>query len=196
MSNSLISVSQIRGRLNLSDDEGVNMAIASAMTATLPYLQEVLQTGFDASSSEDVFFIDPVVHVTSSGTYVLKLKNGFVKKASVKMAVADTLEGLQTTAKDLLPSFVLDEKGFVRVPDRFIGMYVAVAYDYGFTEDDEAPLWLQEAAISYTIKVLSSQQVGDGKPQLSEIFKFIDAHGSTILSGKLRSMSESIRALN
>lgn len=196
MSNSLITASMVRDRLGLPDDEGVNAAIKSAMVATRPFLMEALQTGLDAGSAEDVFFIDPLVHMAVGGLYVLRANNGFLKKATVKVGMSDTLLGLQTTALDLAIFYVSEEKGFIKVPDLLLGKYVKVAYDYGFRDDDEVPEWLQEAALSYTIKVLSAQQVGDNKPSLSEVYKFIDSHGSYLLGGRLRVASESIRALN
>lgn len=195
MANMLISPSAVLSRLNLQDDDGVVAAVKSALAGSVIFIQEALQTAIDEGEAEDFFFIDPVVHMAVAGTYVLKLSNGFVKKGSVKVFVGDSLPEVQLTATETQPLRVIYERGFVRVSLDCVSQYLRVTYEYGFSEDEEVPLWLQEAATSYTIKLLSSQQLSDEKPELNTIYKFIDAHAGTILTGHLRSMSESILPL-
>lgn len=192
----LIEASKVRSRLSLPDDDGINEAIASAIDATLPSLRAVLQTEFDAGTSTDLFFIDPEIHRPIGGFYTLKARNGFMKKASVKVGFALTVDGLQSIAPTITPAIIIDEKGFVRIEEAYVSNYVKLEYDFGFTDDDEIPAWLQEVAISYVAKVLSLQQVGDQKPALTNLYKFIDLHGGGILDAHLRVMTEAIRALN
>lgn len=192
----LIEVKQVRSRLSLPDDSGINAAITSAIDAALPSLRSTLQTEFDAGSSTDLFFIDPEVHRAIAGFYTLKARNGFLKTDSVLFATATSFSDLQSTAPILVPSILLEEKGFVRISDEYSGKYVKLVYDFGFAESDDIPEWLIEVAISYVSKVLSAQQVGDQKTPITEIYKFVDLHGGGILDSRLRVMSEAIRALN
>lgn len=192
--NRIIEIKTVRSRLSLPDDEGVNDAIDSAIDAALIGVSSILGTSFGLAEKEDVFFIDPSVETSVSGLYLLRLSMGFVKTTpTLKVCVGSSLEEVLSADPTPIPTLLNPEKGFLKVPDTLTDhKYVRVTYTAGFTEDEEAPDWLMEAMLGYTIKAMSSQQVSDGKPELSGTFKFLDGHSSAILDRHLRTSSSSI----
>jgi len=193
--NKVITASEVRTRLALTDDEGVNAAINSAIGAALVRTEAVLGTLLQVGTASDVFFIDPHVDVATRGTFVLKLSNGLAKQQGMVITYSGTLEGL-SDSPDAVQAFVVqEERGFVFIPEALSGNFIRVVYSYGLAESDEAPSWLKEAVLCYTAKVLSSQQISDGKPELSNAFAFLDQHGSTIIDRHLRSNSDAILPL-
>lgn len=193
--NRIISATQVRERLSLTDDDGVNSAIESAIGAALTRTEAVLNTKIQAGTAEDVFFINPDSNEAFDRLYLLRLSNGFIKTTpSYSIVVGDTLSGVLTSTEQAI-GLLNPEKGFMKVEEGLQGKYVKVSYSYGFLEDDEAPAWLQEVVLGYTAKALSSQQIADGKPELSNVFAFLDTHGATIMDRHLRTSSAAIHPL-
>ena len=190
--NKVITAGEVRTRLSLMDDEGVNAAISSAIGAALVHTESLLQTNLQAGTAEDIFFIDPLVDSAVRGTYLLRLSNGFVKQAGMTLRSAATLSDMQAASDAVAAFVVMEERGFISVDESLSGSFLKVNYSFGFGDSDDAPAWLKDVVLSYTAKVLSSQQIADGKPELSNIFSFLDRHGSAVLDRHLRSHSDSI----
>lgn len=183
--------------MSLPDDTGINEAITSARDAALIHLAHLLGFALEAGVYSDTFFIDPRRDVAVDGLYSLRLSSGFVGSVPpVEVRAASSLLGL--AAASLIPSgefLLLAEKGFVRVPETLGQTYVRVTYYAGISEDAVAPAWLSEAMIGSTIKVLSQQQVQDGKQEITKVIPALNQHLSVILDPHLRYRSESISPL-
>lgn len=192
----LIVASQVRARLNLPDDLEVNNSIESAIDATLPALKAVLATGFDHGTKSDLFFVNSSIYRPTNGLYLLKLSNGFVRLDPLpQVFVADTLEAVQLTATPVSGFLSTPERGWLQVSEEYAKKYLRVTYDYGFLAQEGVPDWLSEAAISYVAKILSTQQLTQGKPDLSEIYKFLEGHVAILISSHLRNSSLAIPVL-
>lgn len=194
--NQLITVEQVRARLSLPDDEGINAVISSAIGAALPKLRAVLDTAFDAGESTDLFFINPNVYAPQNSLYTLRLRNGLIKTDSVLFASADSLEELQSAALVLAPTVILYDKGFVKVSSAHECKFVKVYYEHGLAEHEETPDWLVEGMLAYVAQVMASTQVGEEKPVMTTLHGFLIKHGMSILSSKVRSVNGSILAMN
>lgn len=195
--NRIITIAKVRARLSLPDDPGINAAITSARDAAHIHLAHLLDFVLEAGVQEDTFFIDARRDVLVDGLYSLRLSSGFVGATPVaEVRVSDTLLGL-ASASPLDPAtyLLLAEKGFVRVDGGCAGQYVKITYFAGIPEDSDAPEWLVEAMIGSTIKVLSQQQVQDGKQEITKVIPALNNHLSVILDPHLRFRSESIRPL-
>lgn len=199
--NRIITAAFLRDRLSLQDDDGVNAAIESAIGAALVHVESVLNTSLEVGVRSDVFFIDPGRSDAIDGLYLLRLSSGFLKTApAAQIFYGSTLtsvlaSGDASGATGLTTYLLNAEKGFLKVPDYLSGCYVKVDYTSGFSEEDAPPEWLKEAVLTYAVKALSSQQVSDGKPELSNVFAFLDSHTGVILDRKLRTSSAAILPL-
>lgn len=192
----LISIKQVRDRLTLADDEGINAAIKSAIEGATIMLGTTLSTDLDSGSADELFFIDSVIEDSQGGFYILCLGNGFVKSnPSVAVYAGVTLDDAMASSAVITPTRIDYEKGFIMVPDTLADQYIRVVYTYGFLDTEKGPKWLQECMVCYTAKVLSSQQITDGKPELNPIFKFLEQHVGSILVSRLRISSLSIRQM-
>lgn len=190
----LVKVDDMLMRLSLPDgDAQLESALDSAIRAASPALEATLQTKFDYAEHTHVFHLNHLVTEVRGSMVTLKLGNGFVVTEGADSPVvvcADTMQGvLQSTAQGLVLGtdyFVDAVNGFIRVHDEFLDKYVRVTYHSGFNGTEEVPEWLSEACISYAIRVLSTQQIGDPKPELGKVFQFMSSHGTTITDGHLR----------
>ncbi len=191
----LIEVSKVYGRLSASEDDGVTAAIKSARDSATVQLSSLLNTAFEfVTAEEDTFFIDPDIESAVAKMYVLRLSHGFIKNAPM-VKYSDTFEGLATATAESV-ALVSPDRGFVRVSaEKAENKYVRVVYDHGFGDSDTIPQWLQEAALGFTIKSLSQQQISDGKPELSNALPALDRHLSEILNPKLRVSSDAVLPL-
>lgn len=190
----LVKVDAMLARLSLpSGDAQLEAALDSAIRAASPALEATLQTKFDYGERTHVFHLNPLTTEVRGGLITLKLGTGFMVTdgADAPLVVyADTAkDSLQSTAQELVADdgyFAEPEKGFVKVSEDLLGKFVRVTYHSGFNETDEVPEWLSEACIAYSVRVLSTQQIGDPKPELGKVFKFMADHGTIITDGHLR----------
>lgn len=204
----LIDVKLVRTRLALPDDDGVNAAVKSALDGTTAMFEARLMTSFDKATKTDIFLTYGREFMAQDGYFRLRLSAGFVLSSpDVTVCWAETPQELATAETIALTDCLVDyERGFVLVPysesnhpessarrnrsylnSRSYNGYMKVVYQYGFQTLAEVPAWLKEAALAYTIKVLSMQQVSDKKDEkATTIFGFISSHGEEILDRHLR----------
>lgn len=194
--NRLITAEQVLARLSLPNDAGIIAAVESAIGAALPMLRAMLDTQFDAGESTDLFFINSRVYDAHNGLYTLRARNGLIKTDSVLYSTGETMLEVQSIAPTEVPLIVIADKGFIRVPDTLRQKYVKVTYEYGLAEYEDTPDWLVEGMLAYVSKVMSSTQVGEEKPVMTTLYKFLEAHGAGILNSKVRSFPGAIKALN
>lgn len=182
----LIDPSLIRNRLTLEDKDEINDVLKSSIAGAIPSLESTLQTTFAKGSAEDRFSLgDPYSPI--DGMFLLKLNNGFVRlDPALTVFSGDSYWNIDTPETQFR---VMLERGVVKVPDYLRGKFIRVVYDYGFSTYKEVPAWLQEAALSVSLKVLSMNAVNDKKDELSKVFEYIDSHSATILNGHLRTGS-------
>lgn len=215
----LADVGLIRDRLTLPDDEKTNQTISDAIDAATIYLGEILQTDFGLNTYTDTFFIDTGIYNSRSMLFRLKLSNGFVKRSSVVVKYTPVLFDTNPQWIDLTqgPDYLVSnpEKGWIDVQDtppaigygygyrtRLLSnlrgpfvrdQFVQVSYEAGFADDlDNVPAWLQEAAFTYALKMLSVQQIGDQEPVLTKTFQMLDKHRGAVLDRHLRVTSSGI----
>lgn len=204
----LLAVKDVRSRLALPDDEGINDVIKSALDGTTALFESRLTSAFDKASRSDIFLTQGKEFLSSEGFFRLKLATGFVRATpAVTIKWASLLSDLSVGESIALTDCIVDyEKGFVLVPfdeysttaygtRRLVSSlqrmsyngYFKVTYEYGFNDTAEVPSWLREAALAYAIKVMSMQQVSDKKDErMTSIFGFINRHGEEILDQHLR----------
>lgn len=192
----LISTKQVRDRLSLQDDEGINTAIRSAMTSAEVRMSAILSTTLTYGTSEDLFYVEEGMELRVANNYILRLKKGFIKTTPAPIVyVGDSLASLLPVVgiTPVAPLIIDYEKGFILLDKLVVtGKYVRVDYHYGFDSLSVIPDWVQEVMIGFTAKVLSSQQIADGKPELSNVFSFLDNQSEVILVPKMRSRSAAI----
>jgi hypothetical protein len=191
----LIAVDKIFSRLGVGPDAGVSALMSSALEGAYLHLEAVLQTQFLYNDHADVFFVDRTIYSPVGGAFRLKLSNGFIDKDTVSVSLSEQLFdpawGAQSGGYHVNP-----EKGFIDVPDTYLGKAVRVSYYAGLenAEDDPetVPKWLQEAALAQAVKLMNVQQFGDEKPELVKILKMLETHKTNILDRKLRVSSRAI----
>lgn len=185
----LVTVSQVRARLNLPDDDGVNTAISAAIKSVLPMVETQLQTSLIKQAVTDRFYPNDAVHPAVGGFFTLRLSNGFVRSSPDLVVKYDS--GYSTVGDgvviDLAECILKAEKGHLLIPDTYNRQYVQVQYESGFLDSEKPPLWLQEASLIFAVEMLSSQKVGDPEPELSSIFKYWGSHRVNLMDAHLRS---------
>lgn len=196
----LVNTAYICGRLGVpSGDTKLDAAIQSAIDASVPLLEAKLDTVFSKRSAVDLFYIPLNWYPTYKGYFVLKLSAGLVRPSpALSVLYGDSLQ-LIATALDLTECILKEELGHLYVPDSYRGSYLQVSYDSGLDTSgqtpDTPPDWLKEAAAQHTIALMSAQQIGDPKPELSEVFKYMMTASTTILDAHIRSRSYAISPL-
>ena len=187
---SLISAKDVRNRLALPDDEGINASIKSCIVGATLRASSLLQTDFDPIRMLSVFFISEQIEVANGGLYTLRLVNGFAAEG-MTVRVGDTFEEMIAGGGTILGTDYFNlEKGWVYVlKSDTVGKYVSVLADHGFISSATIPEWLKEVVLGLTIKMLSFQQVSDGKPTLSNIIPTLDQHIFSLVDNHKRSGS-------
>ena len=190
---SLISAKDVRNRLALPDDEGINASIKSCIVGATLRASSLLQTDFDPVRILSIFFVSEQIEVATAGLYTLRLVNGFAADDMV-VSVGDTFEEMVAGGGESLETEYYNlEKGWVHIlKSDTAGKYVSVLANYGFSPSDMVPEWLREIVIGLTIKMLSFQQVSDGKPTLSNAVPTIDQHVYALVDSHSRSCSTCI----
>lgn len=191
----VITAEDVRKRLSLQDDTGINSAIESSLDGALVRVSTLLMTNLPEGTAQDVFFVDPTSAVAHQGLHTLRLSNGFVQ-APVSCYVADTLEGVLTSTDQLTGTILRAEQGHLRVPEQYTKRFIRVDYGYGFVTNEPVPGWLKEVVMSLTILIMASQQISDGKSELAELIPSMERHWTGIMDTKLRFSSLAISALN
>lgn len=184
----LTSIDNVRGRLKLPEDEGIDGTITSAIAAGDPALSVRLQTPFVEASYVDVYNVNASRVVPYDGFIRLRTRAGFIQEDSLVVSCGYSLveAKAQTT---LIPStdVVVDlEKGWVLISETYLGNYVALSYDAGFASVDSVPGWLQEAATCHAITMMSIHQMDDKNPELTTTLKTLQEQITMILNGHLR----------
>ncbi len=187
----LIKVDDVRNRLALPDDDGINASIQSAMESAHEQAATLLMTSFDTGETTDYFLIDPVVETTVGGFYLLRLNNGFVQSLDW---VRYGLE-VGSVSEEVTGYLADNARGWVKVPFGYAGMVIGVKYSYGLEDYTACPPWLKEVLIGLTIKTMSAQQISDGKPELSSMAASVDGVVGAILARRTRGASSSIAPL-
>lgn len=191
----VITAEDVRKRLSLQDDPGINSAIESSLDGALARVRSLLMTDLAEGTASDVFFVDSGAVVPSQGLYTLRLSNGFVK-APVAVYVGDSLAEAMTSTTTLPGHILRAEKGHLRVPASYAGTYLRVEYSYGLASTDTPPEWLKEVLMALTTIVLGSQQISDGKSELAELIPALERHWTSIMDTKLRYSTLALPPLN
>lgn len=190
----LVDVSYVRGRLGLQDDPNINASINFAIGASTPLLEAKLGTAFSKRSVVDTFYVNSA-YPKKHGNYLLKLSGGFVRSTpSMTALYGDSMQLIADTL-DLTECLLNSELGHLYVPESYEGSWIKVSYDAGFDEGEGIPEWLVEAATVHTISLLSAQQIGDPKPELSEVFDYMMKVSTSLLDAHLRTKSHAISPL-
>lgn len=186
---SLISAKDVRNRLALPDDEGINASIKSCIVGATLRASSLLQTDFDPIRILSVFFISEEIEVANGGLYTLRLPNGFAAEG-MTVRVGDTFEEMIAGGGTILGTDYFNlEKGWVYVlKSDTVGKYVSVLADHGFISSATIPEWLKEVVLGLTIKMLSFQQVSD-EATLSNIIPTLDQHIFSLVDNHKRSGS-------
>lgn len=191
----VITAEDVRKRLSLQDDPGINSAIESSLDGALARVRSLLMTELTEGTASDVFFVDSGAVVPSQGLYTLRLSNGFVK-APVAVYVGDSLAEVMTSTTTISGHILRAEKGHLRVPVDYEGTYLRVEYTYGFDVVDEAPAWLREVVLTLTVLTLASQQISDGKSELAELIPALERNWASIMDVKTRYSTLALPPLN
>lgn len=191
----VITAEDVRKRLSLNDDPGINSAIESSLDGALARVRSLLMTELTRGTASDVFFVDPGAVVPAQSLYTLRLSNGFVK-APVSVYVGYSLAGVMTSTLQLNDHVLRAEKGHLRVPAGYEGTYLRVEYTYGFLPSDTPPGWLKEVVMALTTIVLGSQQISDGKSELAELIPALERHWTSIMDVKTRYSALALSPLN
>jgi len=200
----LLAVKDVRTRLALTDDDGINEVISSALEGTSISFEAELDTLFDKATKSDIFCTNGREYLAQDGYLRLKLRNGFVRPTPAVVVRWAAVDPQLLATGEVIPSAECRfdyERGFILVPfdpvaDTGYSGYFQVDYDFGFLDIDEVPPWLKEAALGYAVKVMSMQQVSDKKDEkLSSIYGFIGRHGAGIMDRHLRTHARAIPAL-
>lgn len=193
----LVTVSQVRARLNLPDDDGVNTAISATIKSVAPMVETQLQTSLTKQSAIDRFYPNDSVYPSVGGFFTLRLSNGFVRASPALVIKYDS--GYSTVGDGVIidpaECILKAEKGHLLIPDTYNRQYVQVQYDYGFLDSEKPPVWLQEASLIFAVEMLSSQKVGDPDPELTSIFKYWGDHRVSIMDAHLRSTAIAVPPL-
>ena len=193
---SIVVAKDVRARLSLPDDEGINNSIKSCIIGATIRASSLLKTDFESQVRRSIFYVDPRFEVSKGGLYVFRLVNGFVKtNVEVNVYVGDSFEDASTG--EVLENVYVDyEKGWVLLLAESVeGKYVCIEAGFGFDAINVAPDWLKEIILGLTIKMLSSQQISDGKPQLSNVVPVLDQHVLALVDDHKRSSSICISPL-
>lgn len=183
----LTSVERVRSRLNLTtEDEAVDAVITDSMRAGPPALGSILSTPFVQESYTDNFYLNSNTVTVVDGCVRLRTSAGFLDPDSVVVTCGETLGGAGGTSIPNTDLVISAEKGWVLVPKQYVGSYIRIAYDAGFGSVSDVPEWLQEAATSHTIIIMSIHQMDDKSPELSTTIKTLKDEMSTILNAHLR----------
>lgn len=191
----VITAEDVRKRLSLQDDDGINSAIESSLDGALVKVSSLLLTSLPEGTATDVFYVDADYAIAHQGLYTLRLSNGFVN-GPVTCFVSDSVSGVMTSTSQVDGPILLAEKGHLRVPEGYAGRYLRVEYAYGFGVGDPAPEWLKEILITLTTLIMASQQISDGKSELAELIPAMERHWSGIMDTKLRYAATTIPPLN
>lgn len=193
----LTTVAKVRARLSLpdNDDEKLTDAITSAILAGDPAFSVRLRTKFEENSYVDKFNINSLSATASNGFVRLRTTAGFLQDDSLVVAYGDSLAdavsgGMLVPSTDYLADL---EKGWVLIPESYIGKYAVLSYDAGFASVESVPDWLQEAATCHAITMMSIHQMDDKKPELVTALKTLQEQITHILDGHLRT---NVTALN
>lgn len=191
----IISTELVRTRLALRDDEGVNLAVTSAIQAAVVRVGALLLTGFDYGAGSDLFYAESGKVVPGRGNLLtFRTKNGFLRQLPlVRVYAASSLDAVLTTSSGEVRPVLFDaERGHVKIPVESVGPYFRVDYEYGFKPDEEAPAWLQEVVLGNAVRFLFSQQISDGQAKLTEVMTFLEKTGCEILDRHLRTSTDTL----
>lgn len=194
----LTTDTRVRDRFALKEDDGIVAAITAAILGVSPYFEQVLNTPFDLAQYDDIFFLDSNYHRKESSFYILRTKAGFLIPGSAVVFQGDSLKEVRE-ATNPIPAdelLILDEKGFISVPEEYENKFLRVKYNAGFDDVDDLPDWLQEAAVSYCGVLLTHHQVGDEKAELTTIIKNLKDHVAVILQAHVRTKSAAINPIS
>lgn len=183
----LVSIKEVRESLGFEDMSDINQAISSVLPAVTSSMEVTLDTRFNLSTTEDVFFVPPYKgpdngHVETK----LRLSNGFIIPQTVIVTSGNTPQELDESPipistmkvrsyEDVAKGVLLDYKTVYTGGTRRLvsfeymgGPYIRVAYTHGFDQDatdskaydqTAVPDWLKEAAILKAKIFLSSHPV-------------------------------------
>lgn len=195
----VVTMEYVRDRLGLPDDADLNAKIQRAISSATPYLESVCGSEFSEADRQDIFYIDPAAEVCVSGVYVLRTASGFIR-GGVTLHVGRSIELVQSTALDapgITPLRVDSVHGFVWVPESMESQYIRASYTSGFetSSDPTIPGWLREAGFYQTVAALSSEQIGDEKPGLDQVYAYLQEQQRLMLDVHRRSRHHSIAPL-
>lgn len=138
----IVTPQDVQLKMALPNIEAALPIIETAIDSAQLRMETELGTKFDRGSCTEVFNCDPTLHnAVPDGYFRLRLSRGFVTNDIVVTC------GDEDITAECIVKF---ERGYVFVPeDIATDMQVAVAYTFGFTENDPVPAWLKEAVLSY-----------------------------------------------
>lgn len=194
MTVKLITVSAVRNRMKLDDDESIDLVISSAIQGMAVGMSGRLKTSLARGTATEVFHLPPGT-VANGGTFQLQLRNGFVSGVSVS-----TKNALDDSATPLTPLKTRAEEGYVVVPE-FVGSspipsYVQISYTYGFGDNDpNVPAWLAEAALCYSVQLMAMQQLNDSKAETNGVLAMMKEHIAVLVKSNFRMDARSIHPI-
>jgi hypothetical protein len=195
MTVQLIPIETIRTRMKLPESDQLDTLMLSSLQGTAVYLSARMETQLSAGNYTAVFWVDresPDV----KGTVQLRMPHGFIKPESVKVAYSRSLDYSKVEAS---PLSIMAEKGVVVLPTSLRnegGHYIWVEYEYGFVDEDPTvPDWLAEAALVYTVQLMTLPQLTDVQQDSNPLLKLAATHTDLILMVNRRDVALMVRPI-
>lgn len=135
----LASISELRERLNVADNDRYNTILASVLTTITQRLGEHLKVDFIQRDYTNVYFADPSNHLvtgalgrTSTASGVLSLWLQGINPTAVTVAIGSSINA----SGSAIDAVKVDGKGYVKVFDKWVdGDYFHVTYNAGYAMD-------------------------------------------------------------
>jgi len=206
----LATVESYRARFGAPDTDSTNEKIAATLEAASVHLSSLLQTGFDAVTHTDIYWVDSEEFPFVDQFVRLRLRNGFVdSSATFEVRTASLVSELSSQDPLDLSDAVVDyEAGLILltyeqnsyyqlsnpITDRW---FAQVDYTAGFQTQSDAyqgsvyqnvPSWLSEAALLQAYGMMEG--VCDpkrGNPVCDSVIR--------LLEGKIRAYPSALRPI-
>jgi hypothetical protein len=150
----IIDTDAVITRMALQDIAEVRASVDSVLNAAHVVLQGMLHTVFEPTSRTDLFYTqEGLFPKPMDGLLKLRLTQAFVHANVPLVVTKNTISrALLQTEPEVVSAddyFVDTTRGIVHLDVAHLGAWLNVGYTAGFDATHKAPIWLQEAVLSY-----------------------------------------------